>query len=373
MQTNHLQAMRLMNFKCFQDQKVSLAPLTLLTGLNGMGKSTVLQSLLLLRQSAVRNVLEHYGLLLNGDLVNLGRAGDVLFEGARDEHIVLELTVGGMQESWKFRYEDPYADVLMLEEGPRVLPEWVIFGNRFHYLAAERMGPREIYEISAYYVRSLRQLGADGRFAVAYLEEYGKSLRCLQRLLHPKTSDSTEENLFSQVNLWLGEISPGARLEPISFPDIGKTSLRVSFPSSTKGLMSRPYSTPNVGFGFSYTLPVLVAVLSSSSGDLVLMENPEAHLHPQGQVALGRLFALAASGGIQLLVETHSDHILNGVRVAVKDGCIAGEDVRIHFFQRNHPGGQHFVESPRVDKDGRIDNWPEGFFDQTEHLLMGLI
>jgi predicted ATPase len=107
----------------------------------------------------------------------------------------------------------------------------------------------------------------------------------------------------------------------------------------------------------------------------VLLENPEAHLHPRGQMAMGDLMARAASAGIQVLCETHSDHVLNGVRLAVKQGLLASPGVALHYFSRTNDGERvlHVVDSPRVGPDGRLDRWPQGFFDQWDIALERLL
>jgi predicted ATPase len=118
-----------------------------------------------------------------------------------------------------------------------------------------------------------------------------------------------------------------------------------------------------------------VALLSSTTDTLILLENPEAHLHPKGQSKIGELLALAASCGVQIIVETHSDHVLNGIRRAVKNKKIDAQDVRIHYFQRYLKQGQAVSEviSPILYQDGGIDQWPDGFFDQVEKDLMELL
>ena len=88
-------------------------------------------------------------------------------------------------------------------------------------------------------------------------------------------------------------------------------------------------------------------------------------MHPAGQALMGQFLADVARAGIQVVVETHSDHVLNGVRRAVKTGCIESEQVAIHFFRAGsdeHPQ----VLSPTLDDTGNIDDWPEGFFDQFD-------
>jgi predicted ATPase len=104
-----------------------------------------------------------------------------------------------------------------------------------------------------------------------------------------------------------------------------------------------------------------------------MIENPEAHLHPRGQVAMGRLMALAASIGVQILVETHSDHVLNGIRLAVKAGEIPPDDVKLHFFRRDRETKATVIETPPVARDGRLGFWPEDFFDQWEKSLDELL
>ena len=109
----------------------------------------------------------------------------------------------------------------------------------------------------------------------------------------------------------------------------------------------------------------MVAALSASKGDLLLIENPEVHLHPSGQTQMGQFLGDVARSGVQLIVETHSDHVLNGIRRAVKGGRLTPDQVALHFFRpRSGEGAQ--VLSPQIDRKGGIDTWPDGFFDQFD-------
>ncbi|MDE2816578.1 MAG: DUF3696 domain-containing protein [Chloroflexota bacterium] len=117
-------------------------------------------------------------------------------------------------------------------------------------------------------------------------------------------------------------------------------------------------------------MPVILALLAQPN-TLCMIENPEAHLHPRGQTKLAELAALAASVGVQVFVETHSDHFIDGVRIAVRDGIITPEDTAFHYFERD--GSHTVVSSPQVDQDGRLSRWPAGFFDQHEENLARLI
>ena len=133
------------------------------------------------------------------------------------------------------------------------------------------------------------------------------------------------------------------------------------------------YSPSNVGFGLTYSLPVFVALLSMSKGGLVLIENPEAHLHPKGQVAMGMFISKVAAAGVQIVVETHSDHILNGMRLAVKKGIVSGSDVKLNFVAKSRGERDVEIASPRILPSGAIDVWPEGFFDEYENTIAELI
>ena len=80
---------------------------------------------------------------------------------------------------------------------------------------------------------------------------------------------------------------------------------------------------------------------------------------------MGRFLAEVSGAGRQVLLETHSDHVLNGVRRAVKEKRLEAGSVGLHFF-RPRSDERPQVESPVMDEDGRIDFWPSGFFDQFD-------
>src|SRR5690242_20583093 len=108
-----LKELHLGNYKCFAEQKIVLGPLTLLSGLNGTGKSSTLQSLLLLRQSYQQGVLQSTGLALNGELVHVGTARDALFENAAEDAISINISLSdGQRGDWRFLYDDPPEQVL---------------------------------------------------------------------------------------------------------------------------------------------------------------------------------------------------------------------------------------------------------------------
>lgn len=361
---------RLQNFKCFADQTLLMKSLTLLTGINGTGKSSVLQALVLLRQSFQQGLLPLKGLALNGDLAHIGTARDALYENAEEDIIGFSLALdNAKQNRWLFNY-DQEADVLEsthLDSTSLEIYEANLFGDDFHYLQAERLGPRRFFETSDFLVRQQRQLGVSGEYTAHFLAAFGRE----DIQLELARADANSLNLIDQVEAWLGEVSPNTRVTLTSNPDTDTVNLQYSFLMGSQ--RSRNHRATNVGFGITYTLPILTAVLSAFPGALILIENPEAHLHPRGQAMMGELLARAAASGIQIIVETHSDHVLNGVRVAVHDGRLEPDNVQLHYFQRREEDGFAEVISPSMDRDGRIDRWPDGFFDEWDKSLEALL
>jgi predicted ATPase len=373
-----IRALRIRNFKCFEDQILSFAPLTLLTGLNSSGKSSVLQALLLLRQSYQQGLLDTTGLALNGDLTNIGTARDALFENADEEMVGFDLVLSEERAmNWKWHYtlgneaEELNTDVMNLTErnGDQEVYRANLFTDNFHNLQAERIGPRNFFETSDFQVRQHKQIGSRGQYTAHFLSVFGRNAIANNTLSH---SNARTSGLQDQVEAWLGEVSPGTRISSLTrYPGMDFISLQYAYVLGKQ--LSSNYRPTNIGFGITYVLPILVAILSSKPGSLLLIENPEAHLHPKGQVQMGNLLALAASCGIQIIGETHSDHILNGIRLAVHDGKLPPADVQLHFLQRNAQDGVAQVTSPRMDRDGRIDQWPDDFFDEWEKVLFALL
>jgi predicted ATPase len=365
--------LELQNFKCFDHREVLLAPFTLLSGLNGTGKSSVLQALLVLRQSHQQGLLVRQMIALNGELTNIGTGKDALYEAAKEDFILLAFTFSTPKTlRWTLKYGSPQQNVMSLEAAP-LLEEFQhepLFGDYFQYLQAERVGPRTSFAISDFAVAQHNQLGPSGEFTAHFLSVFGRTTISNKSLAHPLAASLS---LLDQTEAWIGEVCPGVRLNFTSHVDIDLVSLRYSFIYGKS--KSNPFRPTNVGFGLTYTLPVLVALLSLPPGGLLLVENPEAHLHPKGQVLIGELLARAAQGGVQVLVETHSDHVLNGVRLAVKLEKILPSSVALHYFERKTENDQlsSSIVSPRIDKNGRLDHWPEGFFDQWDKSLEGLL
>ena len=360
--------LRLINFKSFQDQSISFKPLTLLSGLNSTGKSSVLQALMLLRRSYQRDFLPNKGLILNDEQVYIGTGKDALFEYIEDGLIGFEIDLENEQKGiWNFSSSKELNVLEVASE--KVEPEIYkssLFNENFYYLKAERIGPQSSYQTSEFDVIQKKQLGINGEYATHFLDTFGNKDIPNEKLSHPKAKSLS---LKDQVDAWMGEISPGISIKTEQNLQTQRITLQYFF----KG--SRGYSPFNVGFGVTYTLPILVAILAAEPETLIFVENPESHLHPKGQSQMGQLLALAASCGVQIVVETHSDHVLNGIRLGVHNGEIKPESVQLHYFKRVKDKGKLIIEiiSPKIDKDGHLDQWPHGFFDQIDKDSLILI
>jgi predicted ATPase len=360
------------NFKGFGFQTIGFNNLTLLSGFNGSGKSTVLQALLLLRQSYTNNFLPSRGLMLNGPLVEIGKAQDALFDGADVEYVGLKLKFDKNDlGEWNFLY-DRSSDVLgiadMTIEGD--IQSQSLFTNEFQYLSAERIGPRTSFMMSDYLVKQNRQLGIRGEYTSHFLSEFGSVDIPITKLC---TTKASSQSLLHQTEAYLQLISPGVRLYVAPHTELDLVQISYSFIHGNDE--SNRYRPTNVGFGLTYTLPVIVALLSSKPGSILLIENPEAHLHGRGQRLLAQLAAAAAESGVHVIIETHSDHILNGIRIAIRNRLISKDNVKVHFFQRATNSSIHrqTVFSPLIDSNGRIHDAPAGFFDEWDRCLDELI
>lgn len=356
-------SLRVRSFKRFTDASFVMRPLTVLTGLNGTGKSTTIQSLLLVRQ--LSDAPDGGVVQLNGPYgLALGEAHEVLHPSAPDSTIEIEVASDPGIESNACQFTVPDEQALYLEVtgGPvRPLPELSGKGSAFTYLCAERLGPRDQLGVSAEHP-DLIGIGVRGEYTAQVLALH-ETRPVHEPLLHPRTHDTHNvTTLRTQVEMWASGIIRPTKITAQWPPGITASTIRFQEP----GLLSEPIRPTNMGFGFSYALPVIVAGLLTRPGDLLIVENPEAHLHPGGQSKLGRFLARVAGAGAQVIVETHSDHVLNGARLAVaEERVLAPQDAIVHYF------GDEEVGSVPIEftEKGELTEWPQGFFDQIEHDL----
>lgn len=282
-----IQQMKADNFKCFEHIDMEFSNLNLFSGVNSMGKSTLIQMFLLLRQSYEQNALEK-GIYLNGKYTNLGIGKDVLYTDSEENtiHITVRDEEGFLYATYAY---NAAADFLRIENIDR--KDWKninLFYSGFHYIAADRLGPQSSYEKSYHEVWDNNQVGNHGEYAVHYLQAHS-----LDEVENECVRYDEEENirLLRQVECWMGEITPGVSLRMEEYGHSNRIGLMVH----QAGSMGADYYTAqNVGFGISYVLPVVLALLKAKKGELLILENPEAHLHPRGQRKMGELIARAA-------------------------------------------------------------------------------
>jgi CRISPR-associated Cas5-like protein len=356
-------ALEIQNFKCFEHLRLAFGSLTLFTGFNGGGKSTAIQPLLLLGQGLRASKTPQF-FALNGPLVRLGTVGDVLpSDKGRSIVVTFSVYVTTGEATWVLSTRS--GDRLLLDarahtEGMRSDVDQDL--AQLAYLSAVREGTADAYPIPDANHDIFGHVGTDGRFA-PYLYDQFVDNEVPERRRHP---DEPATSVRKQLDAWLGTLFSGAQANVQLIPQVSLLCLQ--FRLSEIGSWRRP---ANIGYGLSYAFPFLVALLTAQEGQIIVIDSPEAHLHPFAQSQMGRLLAHFAAAGVQILVETHSDHLLNGVRIAVKNRTLAHADVRIHFFTGATSDG-HGVLSPSIDADGRIDEWPNGFFDQSEKDLSRL-
>lgn len=345
------------SFKSFNQQKIDLSRLTLLAGFNNSGKSTAMQ--------AVR--------------IGLGQKIDGSFMGG----------MGGYEEL-KSRYSPIGDDVRIEIIGEDNRRSLFIWGRDAPYsleksngcpvvefISADRFGPRVELPLMSEY-RSDVTVGERGEHSAHYAHLFEN---CIVRepLLHP---NSQSRILKHQLIAWMGEISPGVRLE---------FDIQRKFDSSR--LEVNGSRAVNSGYGISYVLPIILTALVmtadykiqdldkkaakyleniAAQSAILLVENPEAHLHPRGQTLLGKLLALACTQGIQIVVESHSDHFLDGLRIAMKNCNELNEkDLKIYFFSKDEESAS-VVNPIELKKNGTLSEWPIGFFDQMAKNLREL-
>lgn len=361
-----IRKLSLSNFKCFDNIDLPFNNLTLLAGANGSGKSTIIQALLLIKQSHKRyNNLDR--VIVSDDYIKIGKSSDLLHENFEENTNI----------GIKIEYDNIPAVqyVLNYEANKSVLYNTIkcdlhdenqncLFSDRFEYIAADRISPESIYPA----IIDNSNLGIHGEYTMYYLSNYG-----VNTVVEGLCIEQYPDDLLSQVDAWLQKMFKGfcVRIEDVVKADA--VSLR--FQEVSRDDKSNEYRPINVGFGITYILPVIVALLKAQKGDLVIIENPECHLHPKAQRIIGELISRTASIGAQVIVETHSDHVLNGIRVSVKKHIINKDIVQILFVDREDVGRYYHtnVYSSLVQDNGDLDVWPEGFFDEWDNALIDLL
>lgn len=357
----------LTNFKCFEEVSFRTRLLTIIAGGNAMGKSSIIQSLLLLAQS--RQDMSGDGRLrLCDQLVNLVSSDQMLYSGSQTPEVRIAVDDDSLNEDFEVNVADASESMKQPEcetsdNADEAFAKMALFSKDFVYLHANRLSPQSEYLKGNNEQFDSRLGNRSGHRTVFRLQE---ALDNNEDVAVATLRRDGKEKVGANVNSWLSYImGSSVVVSADGNPSEGKAELFYSTPAMDK------VAALNMAFGNTYILPVILGLLTAPVGSLFIVENPEAHLHPRAQFRMGEMLALAAQGGVQIFVETHSDHLLNGVRVAAKKGMIDPMDVAIHFIEEED--GEHITTEIELSDDGTLDKWPSGFFDEWERALQAIV
>lgn len=387
------------NFKCFYDIDIPINDLTILAGANGNGKSTAIQALLLLRRTIEHcsewkkdhfnySVINNLNVELNGVYcLGLGNSENILPSDYEEPKI--ELGVTNFEKGFIIEYNTNKGNEVWITpkriiKNDFIYPLNALMFQQFYYLNAERIGPRisqgiKFYdypnvgfqgEFTAQIIADIDSLSSDNKFSV----DENKTLKDKTYLKGSKFQH--------HINAWLSYILDGVTIQPMKDPETHTARIYVENTYS-KGKSIFP---TNTGFGISYSLPIIVSCLLAEKDRILIIENPEAHLHPSAQSKMGYFLGAMANAGLKIILETHSDHIINGIQIAVAQKAIEHHKVTINFFSNiiqtklesdkddflNNKKNQPLIKSIKINEKGELTDWPLGFFDQNQIDLIEL-
>ena len=349
-----------------------MARITILYGHNGRGKSSLSQALLLIGQSMKeRNDLDQ--LVIVGDLVKLDSFADIKTNGNREEEV--KFWIDTDKEHVKMGFS-PF------EGKPQLGRLSSLFFNdedRFEAQttkSADANGGVKV-AFSTSDISVLQQLKG-----ITYISagRFGPVNDALRNDSLPLNSIGTRgENLLnalshqtpefvSYVGQWLSKILSGGA---IKIPNPEATRLELMLNSRDGDQLFHPV---NVGFGYSYVLPVIVGTLLAENGSVVIVENPEAHLHPGAQSRIMEfLIEQSQKKDLQLIIETHSDHVVNGMRISMKNGILKPSDSVIQHFAYTENTGDPVVTCITSDSHGNLSDYPVDFQDEWTAQMLELV
>jgi predicted ATPase len=386
-----IKSIEIKNFKSIRSKYFPLRNLNILVGLNGMGKSSFIQALLCLRISNTELFNSGRFLLNDYKEFNLGSTRDVFYQYSNkanmvlnmvfEENLKLELELEYKPESNFFpiiKFDQFHSNYVLLNERIRNQP---LFSSNFQYLNANRIEPKSIHLKDYTKVVENRNLGNKGEFTTHYIEVFFNEDINFNNLIHRSSISEDRDygekivikTLINQINLWMGEISPNISIRTTAI-DTVSIKLEYVYKQPNFGTTNR-FRPENVGFGISYVLPVVVALLNAREGELIIIENPESHIHPRGQAELGRLIGLVAMNNVQIIIETHSDHIINGIRVAIKEKELLQDRVSLFYFEKIVEASEQYSKVTNIEfnSSGELSEYPEGLLDEWSNQLLKLI
>jgi predicted ATPase len=364
---NHL---KINQFKCFVDADININKLTVMAGANGYGKSTAIQALLYFRRT-----IEHCGELIDGEYqlnkinglnvqlngaycLSLGNSSFVLNRNAELNEIIIGLFNEKEEVTVSYDVDNRDAKLYLTpkEISKTHIAHFSIFKQEFYYLNAERFGPRINQQLQFFDYPNAGWQGETTAQLIGLENGYYK-------IENERRFGDTQANfLLDQVNNWLDFIMRDVKVRV----ETSHNTLTAQVLIENQFTVSDPTLSTNLGFGISYILPIIATGLTAKKGSFFVVENPEAHLHPSAQSKVGRFLAMVANSGINVIIETHSDHLINGIQIAVAEKKINNDAVTINFFSHKEKSIQPDVQPISITEKGELSEWPNGFFDQTQ-------
>jgi predicted ATPase len=393
-----IESITVAGFKSIVDETtIAIKPLTILAGANSSGKSSMIQPLLMLKQT-LEAPYDPGPLLINGPNVKFTKV-EQFFSKESSQTITIA-----------YRLKNSLAFSCILGRGkstPLELRQVVYdfgnenvcfrdFGNRVTYTGpkmksrsiVQNMFPGKIDDYCGerdrfFYHLTHRNITGikisttqviDRLHGVVHVEGIrGNPLRNYPRVTignyFPGTFDSYAASiiasyeytdLYNQLLYDFRSLGLTSTIQTVAIDD-ATIEIRVGrFPNFSR---SDTVSISDVGFGVSQSLPVVVALLVAKPNQFVYIEQPELHLHPKAQYAMAKLIARAAKRGVRVVIETHSSLLLLGIQECVALGELSGSDVALHWFNRDPNTGQTSVDSRELDSAGRFGEWPVDFDD----------
>lgn len=342
-------------FKCFIDDTISLGRLTLLTGSNASGKSSVIQSLLLLKYAS-ESEGEEVELRLDEPryAFDFGNSDSLINCDSLTDEVSIRINTGGGiyfngGEQRQNRQLYVHIDQLGLLKS--------YFSEGLLYLNAERQGPRYEHQKTMDGNAVFDCHGANIGYTIA--ENWNKKVQGSR--LRRQTDDEAMFNVA--MDDWVDYVFPGIA---VRINMVGSQNYQILVRDKNHNVQT---DSTNVGFGISYALPIVVAGLLAKERSWLVVENPEAHLHAKAQSNMGYFLGIMASSGLRVLVETHSEHIVNGIRRAtVVSGRPSTNDINIYFFK-----GENKIVPIYVDSTGNLSDFPIDFFDQSRQDMLEIM
>lgn len=332
--------------KSISELNVECTRLNILAGTNSSGKSTLIQAILLMFQ----NLDKKQG--LNGELVSMGDfRADVKNINVGTNKVQIELLDRNFDTSAVLSFTEesvsfPFPD----KKNVDFISQLKKYSEKLHYLSCNRIGAKDVY-LKNY--GTIGGIGKNGEYALHYLQVHKKD-----NLEKELCKDNISITLETQVNYWLKYIvNTTITVEDVPSTDIVKGAFCVGESKS-----QRPR---NVGSGVSYIVSIIIMCLASNKDDILIIENPEIHLHPRAQSRVCEFLYYIALADRQLFIETHSDHFFNGIRSGIARNEIKNEYVNVNYFELDN---NNCTKNTKIEfgKRGRVLNYTEGLFDQFD-------